>query len=308
MPTKPKCRAPSTAGPEGNGDPTEPRTGLPGASALAPPPPQIDRPAGGAGGGAPGMPMTLNGRPSRKRSPVVRPRRAAVRSCSTRAPTHSEPTRLGWVRSYAPAAKACLGHPLLLLLLGALLTGFLFPAFTRRWQDYQRETQIKEALVGAISEATGPALAWTGLPWHDCRTRSGVTADACDEIPWDWRIASAKVDAELRAYFGSESDIVADWQAYSGLVSATLELPKASNAKASGRENEGQVLTQLEALLASIEALDGNPQLQMEIVAVKLENEDQQDVGKLWAPLHAEMAQLKDAFIERALSGDVAGF
>jgi len=46
-----------------------------------------------------------------------------------------------------------LAHPLIVLLVGAALTGILVPAFTRRWQNRQKELEIKAALVSDLSEA-----------------------------------------------------------------------------------------------------------------------------------------------------------
>jgi hypothetical protein len=44
-------------------------------------------------------------------------------------------------------------HPFFLLLVGALISGLLIPYFTRRWQNHQKELEIKTNLVGRISES-----------------------------------------------------------------------------------------------------------------------------------------------------------
>jgi hypothetical protein len=46
-----------------------------------------------------------------------------------------------------------ISHPLSLLLIGGLLSGLLFPYFTNRWQNHQKELDIKIDLVGRISES-----------------------------------------------------------------------------------------------------------------------------------------------------------
>ena len=46
-----------------------------------------------------------------------------------------------------------LKHPLIVLLVGALISGLLIPAFTRRWQNYQKALEIKTQLVSDLSKS-----------------------------------------------------------------------------------------------------------------------------------------------------------
>ena len=45
-----------------------------------------------------------------------------------------------------------LSHPLLLLLVGALVSSYLLPLLTQSWQNHQKELELKSALVSQISE------------------------------------------------------------------------------------------------------------------------------------------------------------
>ena len=47
---------------------------------------------------------------------------------------------------------------LLFTLFGAALSAWLIPAFTRQWQDRQKEREIKVALVSDIGDSTSDAL------------------------------------------------------------------------------------------------------------------------------------------------------
>lgn len=51
-----------------------------------------------------------------------------------------------------------LPKPILLTLFGAAISAWLIPAFTRQWQDRQKEREIKVALVSDIGDSTSDAL------------------------------------------------------------------------------------------------------------------------------------------------------
>jgi hypothetical protein len=46
-----------------------------------------------------------------------------------------------------------LSNPLLLLIIGAVISGILIPYFTRQWQDHQKDLELKTDLVSGISKA-----------------------------------------------------------------------------------------------------------------------------------------------------------
>jgi hypothetical protein len=47
---------------------------------------------------------------------------------------------------------AFFAHPVILLIIGALLSGLLFPIFTNRWQIHQKGIEIRVNLIGRMSQ------------------------------------------------------------------------------------------------------------------------------------------------------------
>lgn len=56
-------------------------------------------------------------------------------------------------RSGVSRLRAILSHPLLLLLVGGALTGYLIPSITRQWQDRAHAIDVKGGLVKSANEA-----------------------------------------------------------------------------------------------------------------------------------------------------------
>lgn len=114
-----------------------------------------------------------------------------------------------------------LRHPLLLLAAGAMLTGLLVPSITRRWQDRQKELEVKTGLVAEMSETFMTIV----LEIQFVRVRrelrqAGLLAESAEEVAarqakFDdayhaWEVKSAVTEAKLQAYFPG-SDIPEEW-------------------------------------------------------------------------------------------------
>jgi hypothetical protein len=67
---------------------------------------------------------------------------------------------LNLLREWSAHLPGLLVHPLLLLIVGALLSSWLIPSITQRWQNHQKELEIKTNLASQISESvTGITMA-----------------------------------------------------------------------------------------------------------------------------------------------------
>jgi hypothetical protein len=55
-------------------------------------------------------------------------------------------------RSLGVRIREILAHPLVLLIVGAWLSGLLIPHFTQGWQDREKALEIRTGLVSAMSE------------------------------------------------------------------------------------------------------------------------------------------------------------
>jgi hypothetical protein len=120
-----------------------------------------------------------------------------------------------WRSLWARAPK-----PVLMLLFGAAVSAWLVPAFTRQWQDRQKEREIKVALVSEIGDSSSDALVTSQFVASGALT-SGQTE--YNRVSLAWARRSAQVEARLGAYFPGQG--LADrWRDYSIVVENGLYL------------------------------------------------------------------------------------
>jgi hypothetical protein len=121
------------------------------------------------------------------------------------------------------ALRSLLGHPLVLLLVGALLTSILVPSCTRDWQHYEKELEIKRELVRDVSETTGTFL----QALSTAQVRSGSAArfprvgppDYAGKLVDRWKVDGEVLGSEIQLYF-PESELNDRWLRF---VTATNE-------------------------------------------------------------------------------------
>jgi hypothetical protein len=119
--------------------------------------------------------------------------------------------------------------PLLVTLVGLALSAWLLPAITRQWDDRQKAHQLKAALVSEMATATAGALTET----HDLMLKSSsdtldlgkhrlVFAEwrATPPAKKEWARSSIRIEAKLRAYFGSRE--AQEWRNYRHVVDRFL--------------------------------------------------------------------------------------
>jgi len=107
-----------------------------------------------------------------------------------------------------------LAHPLLLLILSAIISRYLIPTLTRRWQDHEKELEIKIDLTGQISEEVTRMIMAVQLA--EVGTKSQTQEDF-DKAYQNFEVNSAVMGSRLRAYF-PQTCIGPDWDKYSELV------------------------------------------------------------------------------------------
>jgi hypothetical protein len=120
-----------------------------------------------------------------------------------------------------------LSHPLLLLIVGALLTSLLIPNFTRRWQDHQRQLDLQDQLTSTISRsATKYILAVQ-------RARNDPSYDERPALE-TWGVESVVIDSRLHAYYppNTEPDVAGQWwESFEDAAAALYRLATAKSAK-----------------------------------------------------------------------------
>lgn len=103
-------------------------------------------------------------------------------------------------------------HPLLLLVIGAIVTSIIVPNFTRQWQDNQKQLELKTALGDEINRAVSDPIVSSRL----------ITANLFELKDWsnsfkNWEISQEMIGSKFEAYF-SNNRIRQNWNNLSSAV------------------------------------------------------------------------------------------
>ncbi len=107
-----------------------------------------------------------------------------------------------------------LSHPLLLLLIGALVSSYLIPMLTRGWQNHQKQLELKTVLVTQISEEVTDFLMAVQFAEMGSTSQSQENYEMAYRA---WETDSAKLGALLSAYF-PQATISENWRVFSEVV------------------------------------------------------------------------------------------
>jgi hypothetical protein len=125
--------------------------------------------------------------------------------------------------------SATLGHPLLLLLVGAAVSSYLIPALTRQWQDHQKELEVKIDLVDEISKTVAEFV--IAVQFAQFRS-DNQSQEQYDDAYRAWEIARPTIGSRLRAYFPG-STLVREWEELAQRVSDLYATTGAKEAERS---------------------------------------------------------------------------
>jgi hypothetical protein len=145
-----------------------------------------------------------------------------------------------------------LPKPILLTLFGAAISAWLVPAFTRQWQDRQKEREIKVALVSDIGDSTSDALVTSQYVANKAFPGGNGQAEY-NRFSLDWARRSAQIEAKLRAYF-PDDPLVDDWREYTIVVQNDFYLLTGGSGKAGAVHTVRQYL---ESVPGGSEAIAG---------------------------------------------------
>jgi hypothetical protein len=113
------------------------------------------------------------------------------------------------------------GHPFVVVVIGALVTGVVVNYITHRWQERQRERELKTDLVANMTQSVH-TLTMTVLAVHQGRKRRQDLEPVYD----DWRVRSAVIGAKLEAYFAG-TGLRDEWSHFSKAVNLFYRLERA---------------------------------------------------------------------------------
>ena len=98
-----------------------------------------------------------------------------------------------------------LSSPLMLLIIGALLTNLLLPRITQSWQDHQRTLDIKTSLITKMSEIIANSFTELELIQSDSENNNLDTALANFYSAFrNMRTNGEEIEAQIAAYFPNE--------------------------------------------------------------------------------------------------------
>ncbi len=118
--------------------------------------------------------------------------------------TPPSPTKSHW---------SWLAHPLLLLLVGALvtagITGLVVPSITRGWQNHDTALKIRSDLVARMGTSVSAFLAAAEA---DAVSTANDRQKDLDRAYREWEVDSAEIDSQMLAYFPrAEADAGNRW-------------------------------------------------------------------------------------------------
>lgn len=113
-----------------------------------------------------------------------------------------------------------LRHPLLLLVVTALISQYLIPHITSRWQNHQKEIELKIGLVSQISESVLNIVMATQFAELGSKSQSQEDFDRAFRA---WEIQRAVIGSKIRGYF-PEMELAKKWDDFSEIVTEIYAL------------------------------------------------------------------------------------
>jgi hypothetical protein len=118
--------------------------------------------------------------------------------------------------------------PIIVTVVGALLSAWVIPAVTRQWQDQQKARELKASLVTRIGRDTTEALVKSDFVAYGRfggqRLPNGAppfSDEQFNELDLNWRRNSEEIEGLMAAYFPG---LVGEWHRFATLVKNTYFL------------------------------------------------------------------------------------
>ncbi len=115
-------------------------------------------------------------------------------------------------------AKA-LAHPFMLLVIGAIISSLIIPYYTRQWQDYQKELELKTDVAGEISKAISNIIITARLVQIPGFSNQMDFGSASVE----WEMSKATIGSKIQSYFPNPQ-IQQNWNNLSDVLTEFVQL------------------------------------------------------------------------------------
>ena len=112
--------------------------------------------------------------------------------------------------------KSALSNPMLLLIIGAIISSVIIPYYTRQWQDHQKELELKTNLSDEINKAISDILVSADY-------RISTPSNDTVAVVKNWDISKAMISSKIKAYF-SDIHIAQNWDNLSSAISALYNI------------------------------------------------------------------------------------
>jgi hypothetical protein len=114
------------------------------------------------------------------------------------------------LRALGGAFSRLLSHPLILILIGGVISALIVPMITQRWQNHQRELDVQAELVSDMTRRSSEFVSAVILADRDAPK---YRHSRLEQARRRWIIDSAVIRAKLRAYYPGD-ELVAKWKRF----------------------------------------------------------------------------------------------
>lgn len=187
-----------------------------------------------------------------------------------------------------------LKHPLLLLIATALITHYLFPRITQRWQDHKKEMELKVAFVGQIIETVLDFF----LTIQYAEFGIKISQEEYDKSYRNWETQRTIIGLKVRLNF-LDPRLGAEWNIFSEMVTEVYML--------SGTSDPTFRKTNLSKLSAYLTGTDVDWE-GLESLTLKGDAMNLQKFSKSWFELKAALLQRFGDFNQHIMRSDMTMF
>jgi Divergent InlB B-repeat domain len=207
-----------------------------------------------------------------------------------------------------------LSHPLVLLLIGAAITSYVIPLLTRRWQEHQKELELKVDLVTQISDSVYRIMIATEQLESESDMRSGFSdkegMSNYRKASLDWQLKTGVIKAQIQLYF-PKSDFKNKLEIFFEIVHNIYLLALIDNKIDRNRSFKiiKDNIIRLAKTPVTIQALDN---IDWAVLAAKYSSSNNKEIHpdylKNWLNLKATMLGLQSELLDEIVKLNISGF
>ena len=185
-------------------------------------------------------------------------------------------------------------HPLLLALVGGIVTGYLIPLLTKRWQDFQKAIETRTRFASETTELVFKLILAVQLA-----ERNAMKPEDYNKAYFEWEVKRAILGSQIRGYF-QNPQLALDWLSLSEEVTKIYTL--------SGTWNEPYRSEVLGSIKATSAGLDMDWEALSNYQLKNKSNDDFQRYSKAWWAVRESLIQKTGDFTKKILEAKTTSF